>query len=66
MIKFENCKINALNKTYTNVNLKIYDTLILPNLITKIKESNNTKLNMKLENLYLKQLQHENNKNISR
>lgn len=62
LIKFENCKINALNKTYVNVNFKIYDTFVLPNMITKItNNNNNTKLNLKLENLYIKQLQHEDN-----
>lgn len=61
LIKFENCKFIVLNKTYTNVNVKIYDTFVLPNLITKIRENNVTKLDSKLENLYLKQLQHENN-----
>lgn len=62
LIRFENCKINALNKTYVNVNFRIYDTFVLPNMITKITDSNNnTKLNLKLENLYIKQLQHEDN-----
>lgn len=44
LIKFENCEINALNKTFTNVKIKIQDKFILPNLITKIKDNSNTTL----------------------
>lgn len=55
LIKFENCKINVLNKTYTNVNLKMYETLVLPNLITKIKENKNvTEFDLKIETLQMK------------
>lgn len=61
LIKFENCKFIVLNKTYTNVNIKIYETFVLPNLITKIRENNVTELDLKLGKLHLKQLQHENN-----
>lgn len=61
LIKFENCKIIAMNKTFVNINVKVHDTLILPNRITKIKENVNTNNNLKLETLYLKQINHENN-----
>lgn len=44
LIKFENCEINTLNKTFTNIKIKIPDKFILPNLITKIKENSNTTL----------------------
>lgn len=60
LIKFENCEINALNKTFTNVKIKIKDKFILPNLITKIKEDSNTTLaDIKIESLYLKQIEYE-------
>lgn len=62
LIKFENCRVNISNITYNNVNIKIHETFILPNLITEIKEKKNvTKLDLKLENLYIKQISHENN-----
>ncbi|XP_049314684.1 uncharacterized protein LOC125778931 [Bactrocera dorsalis] len=61
LIKFENCYISTLNKTYSNINIKIYETFILPNRITKIKERKNvTELILKLKNLYVKQINHEN------
>lgn len=60
LIKFENCEINALNKTFTNVKIKIQDKFILPNLITKIKDNSNTTLaDIKIESLYLKQIEYE-------
>lgn len=37
-------KVNALNKTFINVKMKIQDKFILPNLITKIKGNSNTAL----------------------
>lgn len=59
---FENCKINVPYKTYTNVNNKFYETPALPNLIRKIKEKvNATWIILKLEKLYIKKLQRENN-----
>lgn len=61
-IKFENCKISTENKNFTNVNLKIKDKIILPNIITKIKSNKNVTLNdLKLETLYLKQIKYEEN-----
>ncbi|XP_058978987.1 uncharacterized protein LOC131802631 [Musca domestica] len=60
LIKFENCEINTLNKTFTNIKIKIHDKFILPNLITKIKENSNTTLaDIKIESLYLKQIEYE-------
>ena len=59
LIKFENCEINTNNKTFNNVKLKFYDQFILPNIITKIKEKSNNFPNLKLESLYLKQIEHE-------
>lgn len=60
LIKFENCEVNTLNKTFTNFKIKIQDKFILPNLITKIKDTSNTTLaDIKLENLYLKQIEYE-------
>lgn len=62
IIKFENCQIETLNKTYTNINIRIYDKIILPNIITKIKENNTIALSdIKLETLFLKQIKYENN-----
>ena len=44
-IKFENCEeINMLNKTFTNVLIKLYNKIILSNYITKIKDTSNTTL----------------------
>ena len=60
LIKFENCKIKTMNKTFLNINLRIYDTLILPHVITKIKNQTNEENMLKLETLYLKQLENEN------
>lgn len=45
LIKFENCKIEIDNITYTNNAIKIKDHLILPNYYTPIKENkNNTEI----------------------
>lgn len=60
IIKFENCKIRTLNITYSNVNIKIYDKIILPNIITKIKENENYTLdNIKIESLFMKQIKYD-------
>lgn len=60
LLKFENCEIKLLNKTFTNVKIKLHDKFVLPNLITKIKENSNTTLaDIKIESLYLKQIQYE-------
>lgn len=62
ILKFENCKIETLNKTFTNVHIKIYDKIILPNIVTKIKETQNFTLNnIKLESLFMKQIEYKNN-----
>lgn len=64
LLKFENCKVLTNNKNFTNVNLRIRDKIILPNIITKIKNDQNVTLNdLKLETLYLKQLKYEENLN---
>lgn len=64
MIKFENCEIKTLNRTYTNVNIKLHDKFVLPNVITKVMENSNTTLaDIKLESLYLKQIQYDENIN---
>ncbi|CAD7001233.1 unnamed protein product [Ceratitis capitata] len=64
LIKFENCKIITKNRNFTNVNLKIKDKIILPNIVTKIKSNKNISLNdLKLETLYLKQKKYEENLN---
>lgn len=47
LIRFEKRKINVLDKTNVNVNFRIYDALVLPNMITKITDNNN-KNNTKL------------------
>lgn len=62
IIKFENCQIDALNKTYMNVNIKIYDKIILPNILTKVKETEHFTLNnIKLESLFMEQIKYKNN-----
>lgn len=43
LLKFKNCEFTIFNKTYSNVNIKVYDTFVLLNLITKIRETNVTK-----------------------
>lgn len=64
ILKFENCQIETQNKTFMNVNIKIYDKIILPNIVTKIKETGNFSINnLKLESLFIKQLEYENNIN---
>lgn len=63
-IKFENCIISTQNTNFTNVNLKIKDKIILPNIITKVKTNKNITLNdLKLETLYLNQIKYEENLN---
>lgn len=60
LIRFENFKISITNNTFENYNIKIYDTFILPNKITKIKGNHNfTNKNLQLENLYTKQIKQE-------
>lgn len=40
IIRFKNCIIETLNRTYLNVNIKVHYKIILPNII-KIKKNNN-------------------------
>lgn len=64
LIKFENCNIITKNKNFTNVNLRIKDKIILPNIITKIRSNENVTINdLKLETIYLKQIKYEENLN---
>lgn len=45
-----------------NVNIRIYDRIILANIITKVKETDNFTLNnVKLESLFMKQIEYKNN-----
>lgn len=55
LIKFNNCKIELRNVKYENKETKIYDKIILPNFVTKIKEEKVIE-NIKLEELYLKHI----------
>lgn len=62
LLKFENCKIQTINKNFTNVNIRSHENFILPNFITKIKEDSNTTLaDIKLENLYIEQIKNQQN-----
>lgn len=60
LIRFENCRIEIGNDIFTNANIKVYDSLILPNFVTKIKEYK-TLPKIELKELYLKQLDNEKN-----
>lgn len=60
IIKFENCNITTLNKTYVNLNIRIHEKFILPNSITKIRGNYTEIPEVKLEKLYLKQLNYDN------
>ncbi|CAD7082133.1 unnamed protein product [Hermetia illucens] len=62
MVKFENCKIRVGNKTYFNHHFRVHDKIILPKFIKSIKE-NNTFADIKIEELYLKQISNENDMN---
>lgn len=64
ILKFENCNVTIENKIYYNDKLKLKENVILSHLITDIKE-NKTFIDLKLEDLYVKQLSYENKfKNI--
>lgn len=60
ILNFQNCKVFAENKTYYNNEIKFKENIILSNLITEINE-NKTYLDVKLEDLYLKQINYESN-----
>lgn len=65
LIKFQNCEITALNKTYLNLKIQIYDKFILPNIITKIDKKPNNITSLRLESLYFAQtIQEETIKSI--
>lgn len=54
--------MNVIIRTYVNVNFRIYKTFVLHNMIAKITDNNNNNTTkLKLENSFIKQLQHEDN-----
>lgn len=59
IIKFENCKINVGNLTFFNDKLIAKEKIIQTSLLKEVKE-NKTSTELNLENLYLKQINYEN------
>lgn len=60
ILKFENCKITVENITYYNDKINFKENFILSHLITDIKENKTLHVDLKLEDLYLKQINYEN------
>lgn len=60
IINFENCKIYVGNKTFYNSKFTFKEKFIQTHLLTKIKE-NKTFVDLNLNDLYIKQLQYEEN-----